>query len=1159
MTFADPQRCPDCRGHLEGGPHCPTCGLDLTSDAARTLWQALQSADAWLVKAREHRVPLGPPQPVEDAPMYPQAPISVPDPMPAPEPAAPGPGPSAPIETDLVAAATAPPRRRLSVGTVLLALGALSLIVAGSIFITVYWDVMGLLGRALVLLAVTAVFGALAVWATRRGLRGSAEALWSVFLALLSLDWLAARSQGLLGLDDAPAAPVELSWAIVVVGLAVVAVRLGHRHLAGEDSSTSVTLVVPSVAAGLAATYAIVGRGPDLTEAGLELFWAVLAVALLLAAAALGLWRLALRIGALLMAVPTVGYGLVAIVISVDQAVTHPELHALAVRGEGVPLLVVVIATLGAAVVVRSRAVVVSALVAAATLLATLLLVLPVAAQWQAGGAVVVLALVLVGLVVTPAGAWGRGGRWAASVPAATLALVLLLRLGVFVGAVALALEDVGSASLLSPLEAPGEGGDAWLAAVAALALAAATLLLGRRVPVVAARAGHAATVAVVLLVAGAWATLASYEVPALVLALAVVAGGLAICLVPRPALDVRTVLGASVVAAAPLVAFESWVACLVVWPLAAVGLVVLSLRPAHPRWRDATAALAAWWAAASVVPLVEVLGHGPEVRAYGLLAAGLVLLGVAASWLTARSGRAGVEVAAAVGLLWSVGQGSAALAPEPFALLVLVLGGVVVGLSLVPGGHRWYGLAGSPFALLAVLTTIDRWDGALWVWPAAAVVVAVAAVRVGTGHARTGLAGVAALVAGSCVVPTCEVLGAGRTTLIVALLAAGLLLVAGALLALSRQAGGDGVEVAGAVLVVPALVGACVQLDLATVAVLFLVTAASAIGLGWFVERRRWYALVGASTAALVVLGTIESWPTAVWAWPVAGLVIGAAAVRVRPGWERSLVAGGSALALGASVVPAAEVRDLPVETWTLLVVVASCLVALVGLLLVGPTRGGDGVEVAGALLLGLGLVVSGVETGPGHVALLLTVTGVVAAAVSLLVRRRSWYRWVAVAALAVAYVLRLVASDVGVVEAYTLPFGAALLLLGGWVMVRPPAGRGELGSVVALGPGLLLVLAPSLPQALADPASLRALALGLGAFAVLVVGVLRRWKAPFLLGALVLGLVVLVNLGPLAWGLPRWVLIAAAGAIMLGAGVTWEKRVRDGRAVVHWVGTMR
>ena len=118
---------------------------------------------------------------------------------------------------------------------------------------------------------------------------------------------------------------------------------------------------------------------------------------------------------------------------------------------------------------------------------------------------------------------------------------------------------------------------------------------------------------------------------------------------------------------------------------------------------------------------------------------------------------------------------------------------------------------------------------------------------------------------------------------------------------------------------------------------------------------------------------------------------------------------------------------------------------------------------------------------------------------------------------------------------------------------------GRPEVTTVRALGSGLLLALLPSLPFALDEPTGLRALLLGIGAFVALAIGAAKKWKAPFVVGAAILLLLVLVNVGPLALALPRWVLIASAGALLLGAGVTWEDRVRNGRAVTTYVASMR
>jgi len=56
-----------------------------------------------------------------------------------------------------------------------------------------------------------------------------------------------------------------------------------------------------------------------------------------------------------------------------------------------------------------------------------------------------------------------------------------------------------------------------------------------------------------------------------------------------------------------------------------------------------------------------------------------------------------------------------------------------------------------------------------------------------------------------------------------------------------------------------------------------------------------------------------------------------------------------------------------------------------------------------------------------------------------------------------------------------------------------------------------------------------------------------------------LIVGVLAIANLGPYAFVIPRWVLIAGTGALLLGAGVTWEDRVRDGRAVARYVVSMR
>ena len=150
MTFADPHICLSCQGPIAAGiGSCPHCGMDLASPEIQQAWRSLIVADQWIIRARMTNR-------AESAKAVETLPSG---------------GPRVP---------RAP--RRLSVGTVLLVIGAAALLVAGLIFITVSWGSMGAVGRALLLLVFTAIIGFLARRVTQRGLRASSEALWTVFL-----------------------------------------------------------------------------------------------------------------------------------------------------------------------------------------------------------------------------------------------------------------------------------------------------------------------------------------------------------------------------------------------------------------------------------------------------------------------------------------------------------------------------------------------------------------------------------------------------------------------------------------------------------------------------------------------------------------------------------------------------------------------------------------------------------------------------------------------------------------------------------------------------------------------------------------------------------------------------------------------------------------
>jgi cell division protein FtsW (lipid II flippase) len=116
------------------------------------------------------------------------------------------------------------------------------------------------------------------------------------------------------------------------------------------------------------------------------------------------------------------------------------------------------------------------------------------------------------------------------------------------------------------------------------------------------------------------------------------------------------------------------------------------------------------------------------------------------------------------------------------------------------------------------------------------------------------------------------------------------------------------------------------------------------------------------------------------------------------------------------------------------------------------------------------------------------------------------------------------------------------------------------QTGTLRALGPGLTLALVPSLLWVLDDPATPRALLLGLGCLALVLAGARLRWAAPLLCGALAGGLLVLREAAPyVVAAVPRWGLIGAAGVLLIALGATWEQRLTDARNVTGRLRALR
>ncbi|GIJ60969.1 SCO7613 C-terminal domain-containing membrane protein [Virgisporangium aurantiacum] len=388
----------------------------------------------------------------------------------------------------------------------------------------------------------------------------------------------------------------------------------------------------------------------------------------------------------------------------------------------------------------------------------------------------------------------------------------------------------------------------------------------------------------------------------------------------------------------------------------------------------------------------------------------------------------------------------------------------------------------------------------------------------------------------------------------------------------------------------------------------LALVTAGLA-GLMWFGGMRRWLAAAVLTPAAATVLIAPEAlalpWPAGVLALLLVAVAGGIAAARVnvtdRAGLAvvvlccaHAVTAGGAALA-GSTASRATTFTTLGVAA------LAGLVAGAIGRYPAGRTVGwlvaaGHGLALATLVAADLGSP----PAGPFAVAVLLLAgaaaldrlgrhraeivaleVGSVVAAIGALVASaglrgtataligygavlglsalrggRRWFAPVAGAVELLAWWMLLFAADIGLIEAYTLPF-ALFAVVGGALGLRH---RPALRSWVAYGPALAAAFLPSLALVLAQPGEpLRRLVVGAGAIAVVVVGGARRRQAPVVVGAVVLVLVTLHEL--VVWWdlLPRWIPLAAGGLVLVTVGATYERRRRDVRLIRVAVQEMR
>ena len=246
-----------------------------------------------------------------------------------------------------------------------------------------------------------------------------------------------------------------------------------------------------------------------------------------------------------------------------------------------------------------------------------------------------------------------------------------------------------------------------------------------------------------------------------------------------------------------------------------------------------------------------------------------------------------------------------------------------------------------------------------------------------------------------------------------------------------------------------------------------------------------------------------------------------------------------GAAATIGlASVVTLASGGPRPVAGFVGVVVAGAVL--LVGSLARRDTADGLAVEIVG----GVGMLCGALLAVPSRVWVGAALTAMVPLLLGASMRRGRTVIYGAAAggaALSATWVW-LANADVTVVEAYTLSAAACALGAGtlAWKV-------GRARSWLNLGPALVLALAPTLLLAIVRNDDGRAIAVGIAALSILLLGAWQRLQAPLVLGTLTLLALGVDKLGPQAVRLPRWMMLAIAGALLLWVGTTFERRRDD------------
>ncbi len=261
--------------------------------------------------------------------------------------------------------------------------------------------------------------------------------------------------------------------------------------------------------------------------------------------------------------------------------------------------------------------------------------------------------------------------------------------------------------------------------------------------------------------------------------------------------------------------------------------------------------------------------------------------------------------------------------------------------------------------------------------------------------------------------------------------------------------------------------------------------------------------------------------------------------AAEVGLAWRAAAAGTTTACLLGAAAAGCAD-NGVTAARTGLVVALVAALLALAATRL--STRRPDAAVVEAVCALAALMALRACAGQPVEAGWVLAIAGVTVLAAATSPGRRAW--WPAGAVLiAAATWTWLAVAGVTSPEPYVDPIAAVALVVGYTKRRTQPS----TASLTAYGPGLALLLLPSLAYALAGANLDRPLLLAGLATAVVIVGAQHRLRAPLLFGSATLLLTGLRLLAPYEPLIPRWIEIGTAGALLLMLGATYEQRRRD------------